>query len=152
MKVVVGQISNVTELVNLKDKAKDKPHLGFTRSGQIYVLENGSHKVLQPQEAIEKTGIDPELLKKLIATGGVVEEEPEDIHQKQELASEEALAVQEEPVQAEVVQEPESASLDEVIEETEINVSKRVLKRISKLEYLLERALEELANLKNDII
>jgi hypothetical protein len=145
MNVVVGQISNVTELVNLKDKAKDKPHLGFTRSGQIYVLENGSHRVLQPQEAIEKTGIDPELLKKLIANGGVVEEE------QQEEAVQEPESTPEEVVE-ETVQEPETAPDEEVVEETELNISKKVLKRISKLEYLLERAVEELANLKNDIM
>ena len=154
MKVVVGQISNVTELVNLKDKAKDKPHLGFTRSGQIYVLENGSHKVLQPQEAIEKTGIDPELLKKLIATGGIIDEEPEEIVQEQELepTPEEVPAVQEEPVvEEQVTSEPEEVVEEQEEAEPELNVSRKVLKRISKLEDLLVRAAEEVANLKNEI-
>lgn len=155
MKVIVGQIASVTDLARLKEKAKDKPYLGFTKSGQIYVIENGSHRVLQPQEAIAKTGIDPELLKTLIASGGIIDEEPEEIVQEQELepTPEEVPVVQEEPV----VEEPVTSEHEEVVEEPEeeaepeLNVSRKVLKRISKLEDLLVRAAEEVANLKNEI-
>jgi hypothetical protein len=155
MKVIVGQIASVTDLARLKEQAKDKSYLGFTKSGQIYVIENGSHRVLQPQEAIAKTGIDPELLKTLIASGGIIDEEPEEIVQEQELepTPEEVPVVQEEPV----VEEPVTSEHEEVVEEPEeeaepeLNVSRKVLKRISKLEDLLVRAAEEVANLKNEI-
>jgi hypothetical protein len=148
MKVIVDQIASVTDLAKLKEQAKDKPYLGFTKSGQIYVIENGSHRVLQPQEAIAKTGIDPELLKTLIATGGVIDEEPEEIVQEQELepTPEEVPAVQEETTpEYPFANEPEEEA------EPELNVSRKVLKRISKLEDLLVRAAEEVANLKNEI-
>jgi hypothetical protein len=154
MKVIVGQIASVTDLARLKEQAKDKPYLGFTKSGQIYVIENGSHRVLQPQEAIAKTGIDPELLKTLIATGGVIDEEPEEIVQEQELepTPEEVPVVQEEPVvEEQVTSEPEEVVEEQEEAEPELNVSRKVLKRISKLEDLLVRAAEEVANLKNEI-
>ena len=154
MKVIVGQIASVTDLARLKEQAKDKPYLGFTKSGQIYVIENGSHRVLQPQEAIAKTGIDPELLKTLIASGGIIDEEPEEIVQEQELepTPEEVPVVQEEPVvEEQVTSEPEEVVEEQEEAEPELNVSRKVLKRISKLEDLLVRAAEEVANLKNEI-
>jgi len=149
MKVIVGQIASVTDLAKLKEQAKDKPYLGFTKSGQIYVLENGLHRILQPQEAIVKTGIDSELLKKFIASGGIIEVEPE-MPEEQESIQDEAQEVIEEIVTEKLV-EQESVDNQEQEDEPELNVSRKVLKRISKLEDLLVRAVEEVTNLKNEI-
>ena len=163
-KVLYGQIASVTDLEKLRDKANGAPYLGISKTGQIYVFEGGSHKVIQPEEAIEKTGIDPGFLKKLVANFGIVEDEqPEEVAEEEpqvtpEVTEEETPVPEEQPEpeptpEVVEVEASEHPFADEPVEEeVEINVTRRVQKRISKLEDLLVKAAEELASLKSEIL
>lgn len=149
--MIIGPITSKTDLEKIRDKANGEPYLGISQSGKIYVLEGGNYRVLQPQEAIDKSGIDPELLKKAIANKGILEEEPEVIAEPEaeaEVVEEPTPKVEEKAPEEEPVTRAEPTPEEE---KPEISLTKKVTKRIAKLETLLNFAAAELAELKKEL-